>query len=370
MFSPRQQIEKLLGQTGIKINGPNDSDIQVFNEYLYSRLLSGGSLALGESYMDGWWEVKALDQFFYKIFKANLNEKLVFSWPIILSFLKSFIFSLRAQSPFIIGERHYDIGNDLYQAMLGKTLAYSCGYWKEAKNLDEAETAKFDLICKKIRLKQGNYILDIGSGWGSFLKFVAENYGVRGLGITVSKEQVALAKELCKGLPIEIKLQDYRTLQGKFDHIVSIGMFEHVGVKNYRTYMSKVRELLKDDGLFLLQTIGSNKSSMFTDPWISKYIFPNSKLPSLVQIGKAIEGLFVMEDWHNLGADYDKTLMAWFDNFDKNWPRLKSKYSDRFYKMWKYYLLSCAGSFRARNIQLWQIALSKKGAPGGYKSIR
>lgn len=396
-MNAKKQVEKLLDQAGITINGHNDFDPQVFNEKVYQRVLSGGSMALGESYMDGWWEAKALDKFFYKILKANLDKKFIFSWPIIISFLKSSIFNLQNKSrSFIIGERHYDIGNDLYKLMLGKTIAYSCGYWKNVpissssdpvesprynreildgktigtSNLDKAQTAKFDLICQKIGLKKGDEILDIGCGWGSFLKFAAENYGVKGKGITVSKEQAELARELCKGLPIEISLQDYRALRGKFDHIISVGMFEHVGVKNYRVYMSRVKKLLKDDGLFLLHTIGSNQSSVAIDPWIEKYIFPNSLLPSVAQISKSIEGLFVMEDWHNFGTDYDKTLMAWFDNFNNAWPTLQQKYSEKFYRMWKYYLLSCAGGFRARQNQLWQIVLSKKGVPGGYKPIR
>lgn len=388
MISPKEEIENLLEKAGVTINGSNDFDIQVKDERLFSHLLSGGSLALGESYMDGWWDSKSLDQFFYKILSAHLHKKFSLSWPIVLLFLKSNVINLQSVSrSFIVGEKHYDIGNDLYKLMLGETMAYSCGYWKNATNLDKAQTAKFDLICKKLGLKKSNpstssgqnlRILDIGCGWGGFLKYAAENYGVRGVGITVSKEQLHIAKEVCKNLPIEIKLQDYRTLHDHFDHIVSVGMFEHVGLKNYRTYISKARELLKDDGLFLLHTIGSSKSTTSTDPWINKYIFPNGKLPSMAQIAKAVDGLFVVEDWHNFGADYDKTLMAWFNNFDKNWDQLKflrdssgqEKYSDRFYRMWKYYLLSCAGSFRARNIQLWQIVLSKNGVPGGYKSIR
>ena len=371
MIDARKQIEKLLTLADIKINGANDFDIQVFDERLYRRGLGGGSLALGESYIDGWWEARALDQFFYKVFQANLDQKFVFSLPLILLLIKSFIFNLQTKSrSFMVGKRHYDIGNDLYQAMLGKTMAYSCGYWKDADNLDEAQIAKFDLICRKIGLKKGDRILDIGCGWGGFLKFAAENYGAGGVGITISNEQVTLAKELCKNLPIEIHLQDYRNFQGKFDHIISIGMFEHVGVKNYRVFMSKAQELLKDDGLFLLHTIGLNQSSIPTDPWLEKYIFPNGILPSIDQISKSVEGLFTMEDWHNFGADYDKTLMAWFDNFNKNWPQLKEKYSERFYRMWKYYLLSCAGIFRSRNIQLWQTVFSKKGVSGGYKSIR
>jgi cyclopropane-fatty-acyl-phospholipid synthase len=370
-MNAKDTINKLLLGAEIQVNGPNDFDPQVFNENLYRRVLKGGSLALGESYMEGWWDAKSLDKFFYKIFSSQLNKVFALSWSSIFSNLKSLLFNFQKGSrSFIIGEKHYDIGNDLYKAMLGKTLAYSCGYWKKSNNLDEAQEAKFNLICKKIGLKKGDEILDIGCGWGSFLKFASENYGIRGVGITVSKEQIAMAQKICKNLPLEFKLQDYRKLNGRFDHIVSIGMFEHVGVKNYRTYMMKARDLLKDDGLFLLHTIGSNKSSISGDPWLSKYIFPNSSLPSIAQIAKSIEGLFVVEDCHNFGSDYDRTLMAWFNNFEKHWPSLKEKYSEKFYRMWKYYLLSCAGNFRARSVQLWQIVLSKKGVPGGYKSIR
>ena len=246
------------------------------------------------------------------------------------------------------------------------------------RNLDEAQEAKLDLVCRKIGLKKSDRVLDIGCGWGSFLKFASETYGAKGTGVTVSKNQVALAKEVCQGLPIEILLQDYRDVKGSFDHIVSLGMFEHVGVKNYRTYMQKAHDLLKDGGLFLLHTIGVSQPLEFVDPWVEKYIFPNSILPAPVEVSKAMEGLFTIEDWHNFGADYDKTLMAWFENFDAAWPQLSAKYSDpsiplrasKFYRMWKYYLLSFAGSFRARNLQLWQIVLSKRGVPGGYKSVR
>jgi cyclopropane-fatty-acyl-phospholipid synthase len=251
--------------------------------------------------------------------------------------------------------------------MLDKRMVYTCGYWKDAKTLDEAQEAKLDLTCKKLNLKPGMKVLDIGCGWGSFAKYAAEKYKVKVVGITVSKEQAVLAKALCKGLPIEIRLQDYRDLNEKFDRIVSLGMFEHVGYKNYKTYMKVVHRCLKDDGLFLLHTIGGNKSVKSTDPWIDKYIFPNSMLPSIKQMGDAIEDYFVMEDWHNFSADYDKTLMAWYNNFENSWNKLKDDYDERFHRMWRYYLLACAGTFRARKSQLWQIVLSKDGIKEGYR---
>ena len=227
-----------------------------------------------------------------------------------------------------------------------------------------------DLICRKMGFKSGMKILDIGGGWGGFAKYAAEKYNVKVLGITVSREQVEFARKFCNGLPVEIKLQDYRELKNIFDRIVSIGMFEHVGIRNYRTYMKVVHRCLALDGLFLLHTIAGNSSVNTTDPWINKYIFPNSMLPSAKQITSTAEGLFVLEDWHSFGTDYDKTLMAWHKNFEKNWDKFKSCYSGRFYRMWRYWLLSAAGSFRSRICQLWQIVFSKGGIPSGYKSIR
>lgn len=271
---------------------------------------------------------------------------------------------------FQVGERHYDLGNRLYRGMLDRRMVYSCGYWKNADNLDAAQEAKLDLICRKLGLKRGDRVLDVGCGWGSFAEYAAERYGVEVVGITVSKEQVVLGNESCRGLPVELRLLDYRDMEGEFDHVVSIGMFEHVGLRNYRIYMEKVRQCLKDGGLFLLQTIGGNDSVTKLDPWFEKYIFPNSLIPSIRQISAAAEGLFVMEDWHNFGADYDPTLMSWFRNFDRNWDSLSEIYDERFYRMWRYYLLSSAGTFRARCLQVWQIVFSKEGVRGGYLTVR
>jgi cyclopropane-fatty-acyl-phospholipid synthase len=372
MPTNKEVIRSLLSEAQITINGSGDSDIQVKNQELYPRLLREGILGLGESYMDDWWEVKKLDVFLYQLINASLPDK-VKGWEVVPLILKAKIFNNGKKSKsFEVGKKHYDIGNTLFQKMLDKRMVYSCAYWKEARNLNEAQEAKLDLICRKLNLKPGMKVLDVGCGWGSFCKYAAEKYGVEVVGITISKEQAELAKELCKGLPVEIKLQDYRSLITSipFDRIVSVGMFEHVGYKNYRIYMQTIHRLLKDDGLFLLHTIGGIKSQVSTDPWTNKYIFPNAMLPSIAQIGSSIEQLFVMEDWHSFGQYYDTTLMSWYENFDHSWEELKSDYDDRFYRMWKYYLLSCAGSFRARRNQLWQIVFSKKGLPNGYHSIR
>jgi cyclopropane-fatty-acyl-phospholipid synthase len=371
MASARSFVEKLLTKADVTVGGNRPQDITAHDDRLFNRVIRYGTLGLGEAYMDGWWDANALDVFIDTVLRARLNKVIEINFASILTIAKAFLFNLQANSrAFVVGEKHYDLGNDLYEAMLGKRMVYTCGYWKNATTLDEAQEAKLDLVCRKIGLKKGDRILDIGCGWGSFAKYATENYGASVVGVTVSKEQAVLAQEHCKGLPVEIRVQDYREVNEKFDHIVSLGMFEHVGVKNYRTYFEVARRCLKEDGLFLLHTIGDNISRVTSDPWITKHIFPGGLVPSAAQITRATERLFVMEDWHNFGADYDTTLMAWFQNFDAAWPSLKEKYGERFYRMWKYYLLSCAGAFRAREIHLWQIVLSKNGVPGGYTSVR
>ncbi len=362
------RVKRFLACADIAINGDHPWDLQVHNENFYWRVLTQGSMGLGESYMDGWWDCRRLDDFFYRIFNAGLDCQ-VRALAEFSHILKARLFNLQKESrAFDVGRRHYDKGNDLYKAMLDKRMIYSCGYWKNAATLDEAQEAKLDMVCRKLHLRPGLRVLDIGCGWGGMAKFAAERYQVKVVGVTVSEEQARLATASCQGLPVEFRLQDYRQLNEPFDRILSLGMFEHVGKKNYRTFMRIVRRCLDDNGLFLLHTIGGNHSQVDIDPWIEHYIFPNAMLPSAKQICQGFEGIFVLEDWHNFGADYDTTLLHWFKNFDAHWPSLQDKYDQRFYRMWKYYLLSCAGSFRARKNQVWQILLSPQGIPGGYES--
>ena len=325
----RQKAEEILKVADIRINPskPRDWDIKVNNDKFYERVFSEGSIGLGESYMQGWWGCKKLDEFFYRIFKSKIEKKVKGMKHLIPLLVKARFLNLqRLSRAFEVGERHYDLGNDFYKYMLDKRLVYTCAYWKNAKTLEKAQEGKLDLVCKKIGLKKGMKVLDIGCGWGSFLKYAAEKYKIKGVGVTVSKEQAKLARKLCKGLDVDIRLQDYRKIneKEKFDRIVSLGMFEHVGLKNYKKYIEVANINLKEDGLFLLHTIGRNNSVIATDPWINKYIFPNGMIPSVKQISEVSEGLFVMEDFHNFGADYDKTLVAWHSNFKRNWNKIKN----------------------------------------------
>ena len=361
----------MLDSAGVKVDGNNPWDIKTHDERFYNRVLAQRSLGLGEAYMDGWWDCQKLDEFFYRIQRSQIDNKVKPGMLLLFEALFARVINMQAKSrAFQVGERHYDLGNELFVNMLDKLMIYSCGYWKDAQTLDEAQANKLDLICRKLGFQPGMKILDIGCGWSGLAKYAAEKYQVKVVGITVSKEQVDVGKTFCEGLPIEIRLQDYRDVNEKFDRIVSVGMIEHVGYKNYETYMEVVNRCLNNDGLFLLHTIGGDKSVTSVDPWMNRYIFPNGMLPSVKQLGGSFEGKFVMEDWHNFSADYDKTLMAWYRNLTANWDKIKANYNERFHRMWNYYLLSCAGAFRARRIQLWQIVLSRNGILGGYKSIR
>lgn len=374
----RQIVQELAEAADIQINGSRPWDIQVHDERLYSRIIRDQSIGFGEAYMDGWWDCECLDQLFTKLSRARLETVVLNSKKLIWKLFVSKYFNLQSiKRSFIVGEKHYDLDNYLYEKMLDPLMVYSCAYWKNADNLVDAQIAKLDLICRKVGLKKGQKILEIGCGWGSFAWYAATHYGVEVVGLTISKEQAKLAEEKCKNLPVEIRIQDYRTLASgaeQFDHIVSIGMFEHVGPKNYREYFKIARACLKDDGLFCLHTIGQGPSRLKGDDWVDKYVFPNGVIPSIKQVGEAAEDLLEMEDWHNFGPDYDKTLLAWYENFQKIWPELSQredqKYDLRFKRMWDYYLLSCAGFFRSRSCSLWQIVFSKNGQIGGYESVR
>jgi cyclopropane-fatty-acyl-phospholipid synthase len=362
-------MENLLARAGIRIDGSRPWDMRLNRPGVLERLVAHGSLGLGEAYVDGDWDAEQLDEFFFRVLRARLDRE-VKPLRLLLPVLRARVRNLQnTRRAWQVGEAHYDLGNDFYQAMLGRGMAYSCGYWKNAATLDEAQEAKLDLICRKLDLRPGMRLLDIGCGWGSLMAHAATHYGARCVGITISKEQAAFVREKHHHLPIEVRLIDYRELRDRFDRIASVGMFEHVGHKNHRAFMRTVRKCLTADGVFLLHTIGKNERGNPSDPWIEKYIFPNGEVPSLGQIGDAIDGLFIAEDMHNFGADYDRTLMAWHENFDAAWPSFAGKMGERFHRMWRYYLLSCAGAFRARDMQVWQWTLTRQGIPGGWPRV-
>lgn len=366
-------VREIFARVGIEIDGPAPHDIQVHHRGFYRRVLSQGSQGLGESYMDGWWDAQAVDAFIARIIANGIEEQIRPSAHLVAYVLASHLHNRQnRQRARHSVEAHYDLGNDLFERMLDPLMNYSCGYWAEAQDLNSAQRNKLDLVCRKLGLREGQRVIDIGCGWGGFARYAAEQYGVEVLGITLSKEQAALARERCRDLPVEIELCDYRDLDQQADRIVSIGMFEHVGHRNYKTFMQVIERCLRKDGLALLHTIGNVRTTRDNEPWIDKYIFPDGEIPSITQIGEAMEEHLIMEDWHNFGPDYDRTLMAWLHNFENAWPELSCNghYDERFYRMWRYYLMFCAGLFRARRLQLWQVVLAPHGRPGVYRSLR
>ncbi len=363
-------VSELLSRAGITINGSSPSDPQIKHPDFFKRVLQEGSLGLGESYMDGWWDCERLDIFFSSVLRAGLESQLPRNVKDTLRVASARLFNLQSKKrAWSVGKEHYDLGNDLFSRMLDPYMQYSCAYWKEATTLEDAQQAKLRLICEKLQLQPGMRVLDIGCGWGGLAYYMAKNYGVSVVGVTISAEQQKMAQERCHDLDVNILLQDYRELNDQFDRIVSVGMFEHVGPKNYNTYFSVADRNLKPDGIFLLHTIGSKKTDHSVDPWINKYIFPNGCLPSVRQIANACEPHFIVEDWHNFGADYDTTLMAWQSRFLSAWPEIADNYSERFKRMFTYYLNACAGAFRARDIQLWQVVFSR-GVEHGLRVAR
>jgi cyclopropane-fatty-acyl-phospholipid synthase len=367
----RDRIARTLAEAGVRIDGERPWDPRIHDERVFGRIAAQGSLGVGESYVESWWDCERLDELTNRVIRAGADERLLRSPADWLRLAKTWLMNLQgARRAAQVARRHYDLGNDLFRSMLDSRAIYSCGYWRNARTLDEAQEAKLDLVARKLELAPGMRVLDVGCGWGGAARYLAERHGVEVVGVTISREQAAFATELCRGLPVTIEQRDYRTIEGRYDRAYSLGMFEHVGWRNYRPYFQAIRDHLKRDGLFLLHSIGSLVSSRYGDGWVGRYIFPNSLLPSAAQITSASESLFVLEDWHNFGPDYDATLLAWYRNFERAWPRLAERYGEPFHRMWRYYLLTAAGGFRARRHQLWQVVLSPHGVAGGYRAAR
>ncbi len=354
-------IRDVLASAGITIGGDAPWDVQIHDDRLYTRVLRDGTLGVGEAFVDGWWDCPALDQMIDRVVRARIDLGSRGNWVLLAQAARARLLNLQRRRAFEVGQRHYDVGNDLYRAMLGPRMMYTCAYWKDADTLDAAQEAKLDLVCRKIGLRPGQRVLDLGCGWGGFAAFAAERYGASVVGYTVSAEQAAWAKERFAALPVEVRLDDYRNATGVYDAVVSIGLMEHVGPKNYRAYMKLAARLLAPGGVVFIHTITGERERAQIDPWFEKYIFPNAVLPTLGQLTKAMDEILVPEDVQNIGPHYDRTLMAWWANFDAAWPTLRDRYGDAFYRAWKYYLLSSAAHFRARHHNLHQIVATAAG---------
>ncbi len=359
----RETCVAMLARAGIGVEGAAPWDVTIHDERLWARVLRDGTLGAGEAYVDGWWDSRALDQTIERLQRIDAVDALRDHWRLIPHLVMARLVNLQARGRAgHNARRHYDLGNDLYEAMLDRRMLYTCALWSTgATTLEEAQDAKLALVCAKLGLQPGMRVLDLGCGWGGFAAYAAERHGVSVVGLTVSREQVAYAKARYGHLPIDIRLADYRTATGQYDAVASIGLLEHVGPRNYRTFMELVARCLAPTGAALIHTIGGNRARARIDPWFDAYVFPGAALPSLPEMTRAMEGVLTVEDVHNLGEDYDPTLMSWFARFDAAWPALRASYDERFYRIWKFYLLASAGSFRARAQQLYQIVATRPG---------
>ncbi len=366
MSRAQNLLSDCLAVAGIHVNGTRPWDIAVHDDRFFGRVLAFGTLGLGESYMDGWWDCEALDEMCCRAIRARLDRRIAFRLPNVWAMVSALFMNQQTiRQSRKVGRVHYDLSNDFFEAMLDPNMQYSCALFAEGDDLASAQLRKLDWICERLRLRPGLRLLDIGCGWGGLARYAARQYGCQVVGITISREQFRYAQRWCRELDVEIRLRDYREVTERFDRVVSVGMVEHVGYKNYHTYMRAAARSLGEDGLFLCQGICGNVSRVHTDPWIKRYIFPNSVLPSVACLTRAAEGVFVLEDIKNIGPNYDPTLLAWEQNFRRAWSRFADRYGERFRRMWRFYLLSCAGAFRARSLQVFSMLFSKQRARVG-----
>lgn len=380
MSPSRELVERLFAAADVRLDGDRPWDLRVADDRFYDRAVRDGTLGVGESYMLRWWDCDDLDELLYRAFRAQLDERFRLGWKTAWNALRARLFNLqrRARSE-QVATVHYNLSNEFYERFLGPTMAYTCGYWKDAETLDQAQRAKYDLVCRKLDLRSGDRVLEHGCGWGGFARHAAESYGCEVVAVSISEPQIAYARQLCRGLPVEVHYCDYRDQEvynprgERFDKVVSIGMCEHVGPKSYRSWFEVVDRQLKDDGRFLLHTIGSSVSRTTNDPFTQKYIFPNCVIPSLAQLTGAAEGLFTVEDYHTFWKSYYYTLREWQRAFAEHWDEIREldpKFDDRFYRMWNFYLFAGMSAARARNAELWQLIFSKRTSLGEYLTVR
>lgn len=377
-MAAKQAFTRLLDAAGVRVNGNRPWDLTVRDERLYRRILAEGSLGAGEAYMEGWWEVEQLDEFFTRIQRSAIEDQLRKPSILIGVLFSRLVNRQSRRRSRRVAEQHYDLPVSLYERMLGASMQYTCAYYgadgQQADSLDAAQHNKLALIADKLDLSPGMRVLELGGGFGELARYLAAEHGCEVVSYNISRRQIEYARRRCAGLPVDLRLRDYRDAMQDtvtYDRVASIGLMEHVGPANYRRFFEIVKARLRRGGLALIHTIGGNESRTRADAWINRYIFPGGVIPSEVQLSRAKEGLFVLEDWHNFGPDYDRTLMAWQANFIQAWPELKDAegLDERFFRMWRYYLNLSASAFRSRGLNLWQLVLSHGDIPR-YRPVR
>ncbi len=348
--------------------------LKLLNKKLNYKLLFNPDISFPEAYVNGEIKIEngTLLDFLNLTFKNLGPGEINTSGYFVKKFLHAYRFFTNFNLPLKSKknvEHHYDLGEELYNLFLDKKFRmYSCAYWKSPEeSLEQAQQNKINHIIKKLDLRAGQKVLDIGCGWGGLCFEMAKQSKCEVTGITLSKNQyeycVKKSKELKLDNQCHFELLDYRHLNGKFNRIVSVGMVEHVGRKFYKTFFKKINELMTDDGLSLIHTIGSTQPKGPPQPWISRYIFPGGLVPSASDLIDAVEKTdLILTDMESLIRHYDKTLKAWLVRFLENRDRAKKMYDERFCKMWEFYLASCSAAFKYRDLLVYQLQIAKNFA--------
>lgn len=351
-----------LEDAGIHVNGPASHDIRVHDKRFYWRTLAHGSLGFGEAFMDGWWSCEDLEEMVFRLIRSEVRRR-AYRHPgaVALEWLNRIRNDQNRRRSLRAPRRHYDFDNEMFQAFLGRYMNYSCGYYAGTGDLDEAQILKMDIICRKLDLQPGEHLLDVGGGWGEFALYAAKHYGVHVTSVNISEEQMRFARRRCAGYDVDVVRSDYRDIAGQYDKVAAIAMFPHVGHRNHRTFMQAMYRALKPGGTFLIESTMNTATTTAGDPWIDRYIFPGLLMPSGSQICAAMEGLFVIEDLHNFGPHYVKTLRAWNANFQNAWGRFAARHDERVRRMFEYFFLISAALFRARTMEYWHLVLTRQG---------
>lgn len=353
-----------------------DSNIQENTDIFYNNdknkilldVANRGNLALGEHYMQGNWHSPDLFNLFVKIINNKKNYGGNGS-----NYFKYFTGLANQTNSEEMINSHYNLGNDFFESWLDKNMQYSCAYWnKDNMTLDEAQIQKMDLIGKKLKLEPGMLVLDIGFGWGSLANHLATKFNVKVIGINLSSEQYNYALEKYgNNNNVQYIYGDFADIlkyNYKFDRIVSVGFYEHLDNDRYGDFYNIVATCMKEDGICLLHTIGTDSNNKGTEEWINKYIFTRGRIPNLCDISQNTAKFdLTIEDVHNFGYNYYKTLIAWYNRFKKTHDKNKNPV---FHRMWEYYLLSCAAGFYTKHLYLWQFIITKRNKKEIYYGVR
>jgi len=356
----RRAVEQVFEGAGVRCNGSRLFDPQILDDRFYTACATRGTLGFGESYVANWWACDDLEELAYRLTVSRINQVGRFAPLLAMSYLVSLLRNNQTlERSRRVADRHYNIGNDLFFSFLGRYRNYSCALFEGTESLDAAQKAKMERICELLELSERDHLLDVGGGWGHLARHAALQHGCTVTSINIADEQITYAREMCAGLPVDVRKCDYRQLTGRYTKAAVVAMFTHVGSKNHRTFFECIHRCLPEGSRLVMETVGSSHSNVTLEPWTERHIFPGGVVPSLRQIDHAASGLFVRGYTREFGSHYVLTLRAWYDNLMAAWPELSTRYSESTLRTFEYFFLTVAGTFRAGRLKHWHLVMSK-----------